>query len=107
MLVVTNRIKVIKGMGAVMAPSFTASDSLDTTEGLVKVEVLLTQNLTDYDELNVNMYWESIEHFTAWKSSDSFKASHKHPEPESEATKSPVLGSELITFEVASVKEIK
>lgn len=108
MLVVTNRIKVIKGMGAAMAPSFTASGSLDTTEGLVKVEVLLTQNLSDYDELNVNMYWESIEHFTAWKNSDSFKASHKRPETGSEAPqkKSPILGSELITYEVASVKKI-
>lgn len=86
-----------------MAPSFTASGSLDTTEGLVKVEDLLTQNITDYDELNVNMYCESIEHFTAWKNSDSFKTTHKHPETGSEAPQmeSPVLGSELITYEVA------
>lgn len=108
MIVVTNRIKVRKGMGAVMAPNFTASDSLDKTGGLVKVEVLLTQNLSDYDELNVNMYWESMEDFTAWKNSDSFKATHKRPESGSEAVQkeSPILGSELITYEVASAKEI-
>ncbi|WP_336784886.1 heme oxygenase [Paenibacillus sp. MMO-177] len=108
MIVVTNRIKVVKGMGAAMATSFTASEALDLTKGLVKVEVLLTQNLSDYDELSVNMYWESMEYFTAWKASDSFKAAHKRPEPGTEASskQSPILGSELITYEVASLKEI-
>ena len=79
----------------------------DTTEGFIKVEVLLTQNLTDYDELNVNMYWEDMEGFTAWRNSDAFKGAHKRPEPGSEAAKkeSPIIGSGLITYEVAAVKE--
>lgn len=107
MIVVTNRIKVKKGMGAVMAPSFTAPGPLDTFEGFVKVEVLLTQNITEYDELHVNMYWETVDSFTAWRNSDAFKAAHKRPEPGSEAEnkESPILGSEIITYEVASVKE--
>ncbi|PQP86441.1 heme oxygenase [Paenibacillus sp. AR247] len=107
MIVVTNRIKVKKGMGAVMAPSFTAPGPLDTFEGFVKVEVLLTQNLTDYDELNVNMYWENMDSFTAWRNSDTFKSAHKRPEPGSEASnkESPILGSEITTYEVASVKK--
>lgn len=107
MLIVTNRIKVKKGMGAVMAPGFTAPGPLDTTEGFVKVEVLLTQNLEDYDELNVNMYWENLDNFTAWRNSDAFKAAHKRPEPSADGAKkeSPIIGSELITYEVAAVKE--
>ncbi|MNZ51463.1 Heme-degrading monooxygenase [compost metagenome] len=107
MIIVTNRIKVKKGMGARMAPGFTAPGPLDTTKGFVKVEVLLTQNLTDYDELNVNMYWEDTESFTAWRSSDAFAAAHKRPEPDSEDAKkeSPIIGSEIITYEIASVKE--
>ena len=108
MIIVANKIKVKKGMGAVMAPGFTAPGPLDTTEGFVKVEVLLTQNLTDYDELNVNMYWENLDSFTAWRNSDAFKAAHKRPEPSSdEAQKeSPIIGSEIVTYEIASVKEI-
>lgn len=103
MIVVTNRIKVKKGMGAAMAPRFTAPGPLDTMEGFVKVEVLLTQNLEDHDEVNVNMYWEDLKSFQAWRESDAFKAAHKRPaEPNSE---SPVLGSELFTYEVAAVKE--
>ncbi len=106
MIVVTNRIKVKKGMGAVMAPGFTAPGPLDTAEGFVKVEVLLTQNLSDYDELNVNMYWETIDSFTAWRNSDAFKSAHQRPEPGSEEAnkESPILGSEIITYEVAAVK---
>lgn len=107
MYIVTNRIKVKKGMGATMAPRFTAPSPLDTFDGFVKVEVLLTQNLTDYDELSVNMYWENLDSFTEWRNSDAFKAAHKQPEPGSEAAKkeSPIIGSELITYEVASVRE--
>mgnify|MGYP000956111070 CR=1 FL=1 len=105
MIVVTNRIRVKKGMGAVMAPSFTAPGPLDTFDGFIKVEVLLTQNLSEYDELNVNMYWDNAEAFTAWRNSDAFKAAHKRPEPGSEAAgkESPILGSEIITYEVAAV----
>jgi len=107
MIVVTNRIKVKKGMGAAMAPVFTKPGPLDTMAGFIKVEVLLTQNLTDYDELNVNMYWDNMDSFAAWRNSDAFKESHKRPEPGSEEAKkeSPMLGSEIITYEVASTKE--
>ncbi|MBQ4900533.1 heme oxygenase [Paenibacillus sp. Marseille-P2973] len=112
MIVVTNRIKVKKGMAAAMAPRFTAAGPLDSSKGILKVEVLLTQNLSDYDELNVNTYWESMEDFNAWKDSDAFKAAHQRPgagsgPSDGEAKKeSPILGSELITYEVAGVKEI-
>jgi len=111
MIVITNRIKVKKGMGAVMAPGFTASDALNQVPGLVKVEVLLAAH-EEHDELNVNMHWDSMDDFIAWKNSDSFKAAHKRPEPGSEAAsaeqkESPILGSDLITYEVAAVKAIK
>lgn len=105
MIIVTNRIKVKKGMGARMAPGFTAPGPLDSTPGIKKVEVLLTQNLEDYDELNVNMYWENLDAFTAWRNSDAFKSAHKKPDPDSKQ-ESPIIGSEIITYEVASIKEI-
>ncbi|MCA1293479.1 heme oxygenase [Paenibacillus sp. alder61] len=115
MVVVTNRIRVKKGMAAAMAPRFTAPGPLDTSKGIVKVEVLLTQNLSDYDELNVNTYWETLGDFEAWKNSDAFKAAHQRPASgasgasgsgEDAKKESPILGSELIIYEVASVKEI-
>jgi heme oxygenase (staphylobilin-producing) len=107
MIVVTNRIRVKKGTGAAMAPGFTAPGPLDTFEGFVRVEVLLTHNISEYDELNVNMYWESMDSFVAWRNSDAFKAAHRRPEPGSDAAhhESSILGSEIITYEVVSVKE--
>lgn len=107
MIVVTNRIKTKLGMAARMAGRFTQGNDLDTMKGFVKVEVLLTQNLTEYDELNVNMYWKDMESFQTWKNSDAFKKAHKRPEPGSEESKqeSPLLGNEIIVYEVASVKE--
>jgi len=107
MIIVTNRIKTKKGFAVKMAPNFTRSGALQTFEGFIKVEVTITKNTTDYDELNVNMYWENEENFQVWRNSDTFKQAHKRPEPGSaEAQKeSPLLGSEIIVTEVVSVLE--
>jgi heme oxygenase (staphylobilin-producing) len=104
MYIVTNRIKTKLGFAEKMAPNFTKPGALQEMEGFVKVEVTLTQNLTEYDELNVNMYWENLENFEAWKNSDVFKESHKRPEPGSKAAsqESPLLGNELVISKVAS-----
>lgn len=104
MYIVTNRIKMKPGFAERMAPNFTRPGALQQMKGFVKVEVTVTQNLTEYDELNVNMYWEDLESFDAWKNSDAFKESHKRPEADSsEAPKeSPMLGSELVITKVAS-----
>nr|WP_040950846.1 heme oxygenase [Gorillibacterium massiliense] len=108
MIIVTNRMKVKKGMGAAMAPRFTAPGPLDTTKGIVKVEVLLTRNLPDHDELSVNTYWETDADFAAWKESDAFKTAHKRPEGKTgEAPKeSPVISSEIIVYDIATAKEV-
>ena len=104
MVVVTNRIRVKKGMGAAMAPAFTAPGPLDAFEGFVKTEVWLTQNLTEYDELNVHMYWRCYDNFKAWRQSDAFRAAHKAPEAGGNQ-EDPILGSDIIVYEVASVRE--
>ncbi|WP_110928203.1 heme oxygenase [Bacillus massiliglaciei] len=108
MVIVTNKIKVRKGMAAKMAPRFTSPGPLDTTPGIKKVEVWLTQNLEDHDELNVNMYWDNMDSFESWKNSDAFKQAHKRPAAGSDDAKkeSPIIGSELVTYEMASIKEI-
>lgn len=110
MIVVTNRIKTKRGFAQKMAPNFTKPGPLQEMEGFVKVEVLITRNdEADFDELNVNMYWENMDNFSVWRNSDAFKAAHKRPEPGSadEQQESPLLGSEIIMSEVASVLEAK
>lgn len=107
MYIVTNRIKMKPGFAEKMAPNFTRPGALQEMEGFHKVEVTITQNLEEYDELNVNMYWETLENFEAWKTSDAFKQSHKRPEPSEgeEKKESPMLGSELVITKIASVIE--
>ena len=53
------------------------------------------------------MYWETLENYEAWKSSDVFKQAHKRPEPAEgeEKKESPMLGSQLVITKVASVIE--
>lgn len=103
MIIVTNKIKLKLGFAEKMAPMFTRPGALQEMEGFEKVEVLITKNLTEYDELNVNMYWNTIEDFTRWKNSDVFKEAHRGPENSSE--ESPILESEIIISEVASTLE--
>ncbi|WP_148629933.1 heme oxygenase [Bacillus sp. E214] len=107
MIVVQNKIKTKPGFAEKMAGRFTSGNELDKFKGFVKVEVLLTEGLTEYDEMSVNMYWEDEESFLAWKNSDSFKKAHKRPEgkPDEAKQDSPMLGSQQTTFRVASVKE--
>jgi len=103
MIIVTNRIKMKLGFAEKMAPMFTKPGALQKMNGFVKVEVLITKNLTEYDELNVNMYWNTMEDFTAWKNSDAFKEAHRGSG--NSGQESPILGSEIIISEVASTLE--
>lgn len=100
MVVVTNRLRLKLGMAEKMAPMFTRQGALQEMKGFIKVEVLLTKDLSDYDELNVNMYWESLADFNQWKNSDSFKEAHKGAQNPNQ--ESPILGSQIIISEIAS-----
>lgn len=103
MIIVTNRIKMKSGFAEKMAPMFTKPGALQKMDGFIKVEVLVTKNLTEHDELNVNMYWETMEDFSQWKNSDAFKESHSRSG--NDGQESPMLGSEIIIYEVASTLE--
>lgn len=103
MIIVTNRIKTKLGFAEKMAPMFTRPGALQKMNGFVKVEVLITKNLSEYDELNINMYWNTIEDFALWKNSDAFKDAHTGPA--NGGQDSPILGSEIIISEVASTLE--
>ncbi|PEZ06629.1 heme-degrading monooxygenase IsdG [Bacillus sp. AFS018417] len=107
MIVVTNRIKTKVGFAEKMAPAFTRPGALQKMEGFVKVEILLTQNLTEHDEISVNTYWEDMESFMNWKNSDAFKQAHKRPESGSQEAQqeSPILGNQIVVAEVAGVME--
>lgn len=98
MYTVTNRIKVKKGLAHKLAPRFTKPGPLLEFDGFVKVEVLVSTQFEDYDEMSVVMYWENLDGFKAWRNSDAFKQAHKRPE----GAESPTLESQIIIAEVAA-----
>ncbi|MBM7700664.1 heme oxygenase [Kurthia huakuii] len=114
MFIVTNRIKVKKGFAEKMAPRFTSNEGLKDFKGFVKTEVAVARDFEEYDEMSVNMFWESLEDFKVWRDSDAFQAAHKRPEPkEGDAPQghggpqadSPMLGSQIVVAEIVSSTE--
>ena len=111
MITVTNRILVKKGMAKAMAPMFAKPGPLQQFEGFQKVEVLVSEQFEEHDEMNVVMYWDNKENFEAWRSSDAFKEAHKRPakpegkqagHPHGDKGGSPMLGSQIIISEVVA-----
>lgn len=103
MFTVTNRILVKKGMGHKMAPAFTSGKALLNWEGFHKVEVNVCTDVEEHDEMNVMMYWDTLEQFEAWRSSDDFKKAHSHRGDGQSHGKSPVISSRIVISEIVSV----
>ncbi|KMK76105.1 heme oxygenase [Alkalihalobacillus pseudalcaliphilus] len=107
MYIVTNRIKMKKGFAEKLAPNFTKPGPLQDMKGFIKVETTIRENIEEHDELSVNMYWEELTDFEAWKTSDAFKQAHAKPKSDEKKEKSdsPMLSSEVIIVKVATTIE--
>ena len=46
--------------------------------GFLGLEVLLTQNTVDYDEVTISTRWNAKEDFQGWTKSSAFKDAHSH-----------------------------
>ena len=101
MITVTNRIQVKKGFGTKMAPAFTSGKALLNFDGFQKVEVNVSTQYEEYDEMQVMMYWDTKEQFEVWRNSDEFKNAHNREDGNSEH--SPVIKSEIVIAEIVSV----
>jgi len=111
MIVVTNTIKVKKGHGETVAQRFQATKGIDQSPGFVRMEVLFTEGLEEYDELKICTTWQDKESFDGWVNSDNFKQAHgqrggkpaegngaqESPAPEGERI---MLGSQITTHRV-------
>ncbi|WP_256760234.1 antibiotic biosynthesis monooxygenase [Cohnella sp. WQ 127256] len=76
MIVVKNTIQVKPGYGNVMRDRFKTPKSVHTFPGFVRMELLRTEGLEEYEEYQVCTTWENKEAFDAWVQSDSFKQAH-------------------------------
>lgn len=101
MITVTNRIQVKKGFAKKMAPAFTSNQTLLKFDGFQKVEVNVSTQYEEYDEMQVVMYWDTKEQFDVWRNSDEFKNAHNRRDGNKED--SPVIQSEIVVGEIVSV----
>jgi heme oxygenase (staphylobilin-producing) len=110
MIVVTNTIKVKKGHGETVAKRFENSKGIDQSPGFVRMEVLFTDGLHDYDELKVSTTWVDKASFEGWVNSDSFRQAHAHRGNQQQGAdgkpaESVMLGSQLTTHRVLVARQ--
>ncbi|MFD2613911.1 antibiotic biosynthesis monooxygenase [Paenibacillus gansuensis] len=78
MLMVTNTIQIRKGHGEAVAERFKNPKGVHQMPGFVRMELLLSKENEEADELKVCTLWESDEAFQGWVNSDAFKQAHAH-----------------------------
>ncbi|MFS0723824.1 heme oxygenase [Paenibacillus sp. 1P07SE] len=98
MIIVTNISQITKGDGDKLIERFDRIGKVEAMEGFLGLEVLLTQNLKEYDEVSVVTRWRTKEDFQNWTRSEAFRESHAHRKtPE-------YILSNKITFQEVKVK---
>ncbi|KOS68994.1 hypothetical protein AEA09_10860 [Lysinibacillus contaminans] len=104
MITVTNRFLIKKGFGQKMAPLFISDEALLNWEGFNKVEVNVCSEPEDHDEMNVMMFWDTIEHFNAWRVSDDFKKLHSREEAgnKENSGSSPIISNRVVISELVA-----
>ncbi|GAF64427.1 heme oxygenase [Alkalihalobacillus trypoxylicola] len=80
MVIVTNKSKLKKGYGEKLVERFNKVGKVEFMDGFLGLEVMMTQNKRDYDEVSVVTRWNSKDDFKNWTQSDAFKDSHKKRE---------------------------
>ncbi|TCP69247.1 antibiotic biosynthesis monooxygenase [Baia soyae] len=98
MFIVTNTIRVKSGHGHELEERFRNPKSVHQFPGFVRMQLLKTQDTTEYEEYVVSTTWEGKEFFDKWVESDSFKGAHAKRRESSEPSN--ILGNSLHTYEV-------
>lgn len=100
MVIVTNVSKITKGSGDKLIERFNKVGKVEAMKGFLGLEVMMTQNTKEYDEVTVSTRWESKEDFQAWTRSDAFKESHSHRQiPDY------ILDNKIIFYDVQVVRQ--
>lgn len=99
MIKVVNTLRVKKGKVNEVAALFQKAKGVHTFDGFVFMEVLIKENTEEHDELLVCTTWEDHASFEVWRKSRETRKAHESQNKQ-EKEDSPILGSELSTFEV-------
>lgn len=90
----------MKGKVDEILARFQTAKSVQTFEGFILMEVLKKEDCAEYDELKICTKWEDSKFFDLWLESRASQKAHAK-KSEEKVEESPIISSELTTFEVA------
>ncbi|MNI25807.1 Heme-degrading monooxygenase [compost metagenome] len=99
MIIVTNTSQITKGEAHKLIERFDKVGKVDFMEGFLGLEVLLTENTKEYDEVSIVTRWNSREDFNAWTKSEAFRESHSH-----RGTPEYIISNKITFYEVKIVR---
>lgn len=100
MIIVTNVSQITKGNGEKLIERFDRVGKVETMEGFLGLEVMLTENTKEYDEVSVVTRWVDKESFQAWTQSEAFRESHSHREKPDY-----ILSNKIVFYDVKVVRQ--
>ncbi|AXI01225.1 hypothetical protein DV702_00455 [Sporosarcina sp. PTS2304] len=92
-----NTIFVEKGKGEQITSRFAKAKAVHTFEGFIRMEVLLSEEHEERDEVKVCTTWEDRKFFDDWLHSRENVSAHNS---KASSEPSPILGNEVTTFAV-------
>ncbi|WP_203364279.1 antibiotic biosynthesis monooxygenase [Bacillus sp. REN10] len=95
MFVVTNAIHVQVGYGEELLKGFKERKGIEQSPGFIRMEILRTEGLEEYEEYRVCTTWKNKEAFLGWTKSEAFRAAH-HAKREK---KDYVIGNQVSMYE--------
>ncbi|WP_339210439.1 antibiotic biosynthesis monooxygenase [Aeribacillus sp. FSL K6-8210] len=78
MYIVTNSIRVKKGYSGKLVERFKIRKGIEKFPGFIRLDLLVTDGLKDYDEVRVYTTWENKDSFEGWFHSDVFQKAHEN-----------------------------
>ncbi|MFC5699705.1 heme oxygenase [Cohnella faecalis] len=100
MVIVTNVSQITKGNGEKLIERFNRVGKVEGMKGFLGLEVMLTENTKEYDEVTVSTRWESREDFQLWTRSEAFRESHSHREKPDY-----ILSNKIVYYDVKVVRQ--
>ncbi|OBR68331.1 heme-degrading monooxygenase IsdG [Paenibacillus oryzae] len=100
MVIVTNVSQITKGNGEKLIERFNKAGKVEGMEGFLGLEVLLTENTKEYDEVSVVTRWASKESFQGWTRSEAFRESHSHREKPDY-----IISNKIVFYDVKVVRQ--
>ncbi|WP_232828006.1 heme oxygenase [Paraliobacillus sp. X-1268] len=78
MFIATNTVQLKNGHAEAFVERFNKVGKVETMEGFVGLEVLVTENTKEFEEITIFTRWENKKGFQGWMKSDAFRESHAH-----------------------------